>query len=107
MTVPYPRCWAEISAGALAHNVRALSSLGSQTMAVVKANAYGHGVALVTPVLLDLGIRHFGVATVAEGIELRGLTGPDASLYLIAAALAEEAEAIVAHRLIPFVSDIS
>jgi alanine racemase len=80
-------------------------------MAVVKANAYGHDVALVIPLLLDLGVRHFGVATVAEGEECRALAEANgvwnAAIYIIAAALPEEADAIVAYRLIPLVSDIA
>ncbi|HEX5322921.1 MAG TPA: alanine racemase [Capsulimonadaceae bacterium] len=110
MTALYPRCWAEIDTDALAHNVRALSSLGSEIMAVVKANAYGHGVDLVVPALLKMGIRHFGVATVVEGEEARALAdangASDAAIYIIAAALPEEAGAIVENRLIPLVSDL-
>lgn len=109
MTPLDPRCWAEIDRSALAHNVRALSSLGSEVMAVVKANAYGHDAALLGPLLLEMGIRHFGVATVTEGVELRRLTkaagATDAAIYVIAATLPEEAGAIAAAGLIPFVSD--
>jgi alanine racemase len=45
---------------------------------VVKANAYGHGAALVAPVLQDAGADWFGTATVDEAVELRqaGVTKP-------------------------------
>ncbi|MFR2561910.1 MAG: alanine racemase [Anaeromassilibacillus sp.] len=46
-------------------------------MPAIKANAYGHGAALVGKALQDMGISDFCVATVQEGIELRlaGITG--------------------------------
>ncbi len=46
-------------------------------MAVVKANAYGHGSVIIAKKLLDIGITDFAVATLDEGIELRknGITG--------------------------------
>jgi len=69
----YP-LWAEINLGAIAHNVRALKALtapGTRLMAVVKANAYGHGVKEVARVALDNGAEWLAVARVNEGIELR------------------------------------
>lgn len=110
MNSPFSRCWAEIKTQALADNIGALNSLGSAVMAVVKADAYGHGVELIAPLLVAKGIRHFGVATVAEGQQLRKLTKdncPDAAIYIMAAILPEEAPAVVASRLIPFVSDFA
>lgn len=111
MTPPNARCWAEIDRSALDHNVHVLTSYGSQIMAVVKADAYGHGVSLVAPLLLEMGIRHFGVATVTEGIQIRrasesaGVRG--VAIFVMTAVLPEEAETLLAHRLIPFVSDYS
>jgi alanine racemase len=43
----------------------------SEFCAVVKANAYGHGAALIAPAALEGGATSFGVAIVDEGIELR------------------------------------
>jgi alanine racemase len=77
-------------------------------MAVLKADAYGHGSELVSPLLYSLGIRHFGAATVAEGVALRQLLphAPEPFIYVMTASLACEAEAIVDNSLIPFVSDL-
>lgn len=52
-------------------------------LAVVKADAYGHGAGVVAPVLEAAGVDWFGVATVAEGIELRarGILRPILVLY--------------------------
>lgn len=68
------RAWVEIDAQALAHNIQALHALlGPQTalMAVIKANAYGHGAVRVAKVAQQQGVEYFGVATVPEGVELR------------------------------------
>lgn len=66
--------WVEIDLDALRHNVRfLLDRLGAETkmLAVVKSNAYGHGMLQVARALQDEGISAFGVAEVEEGIELR------------------------------------
>ena len=67
------RAWVEIDLDALRHNVRALKALlGDQDlMAVVKADAYGHGAVTVAKTALEAGATWLGVATVPEGIELR------------------------------------
>ena len=66
--------WAEIDLGALAHNVAAVRSRlseGTELMAVVKANAYGHGAVEVARAALAAGAGWLGVATVEEAAELR------------------------------------
>ena len=68
------RAWIEVDGGAIAHNIRALQSLlkpGTDLLAVVKANAYGHGSIQVAKLAQRLGVKYFGVATVPEGVELR------------------------------------
>lgn len=68
------RVWAEIHYDNLERNVRMLEDLlpeGCSFMAVVKANAYGHGAVPVSSYLNKLGVRSFAVATLQEGIELR------------------------------------
>ena len=74
------RAWAEIDLDALDHNathLRAQLHKGCQLMAVVKANAYGHGSVKVAQRLSASGIDAFVVATVDEGVQLResGLGG--------------------------------
>ena len=60
--------FAEIDLGALRANYRALSAYtnGASIMAVVKADAYGHGAVEVARTLCKEGCAHFGVATVEE-----------------------------------------
>lgn len=68
------RSWAEIDLDALTENVIIIRKLLPDTcglMAVVKANAYGHGDIIVSRHLNSIGITDFAVATLEEGIHLR------------------------------------
>lgn len=70
----YDRAWIEINLGNLEHNISAIKTLlkgNTKIMAVVKANAYGHGSIIIARKLQELGITDFAVATLEEGIELR------------------------------------
>lgn len=66
-----------IDLGAIARNWETLRDLHApgDVAAVVKADAYGLGVAKVAPVLAAAGCRHFFVATPDEGLALRGILG--------------------------------
>lgn len=77
----YFRVRAYIDEKALRHNMRIVrEKIGSQVLlaGVVKADAYGHGVRLVAPILEQEGADYFAVATLEEAIELRelGITHP-------------------------------
>src|SRR6478672_6185659 len=66
------RAWVEIDLAALTHNVKQLKKLLSphtELMAVVKADAYGHGAVAVSQTALQAGASWLGVATIPEGIE--------------------------------------
>jgi len=72
---------AEVDLGALAHNYRLIErSVGPDVgiMAMVKADAYGHGAVPVSKTLISCGACALGVATVEEGLELRdaGIDAP-------------------------------
>ncbi len=74
-------CWVEIDRGALSWNLGQLRSLVGPDrllMAVVKANAYGHGLKEIAPLALDTGADWLGVFSVDEGLELRreGIDAP-------------------------------
>ncbi|MCQ2554213.1 MAG: alanine racemase [Clostridia bacterium] len=64
----------------LKHNVEIIKGLtkGSEIIAIIKADAYGHGAAKIYPALKECGIENFAIATLSEGIELReaGLKDP-------------------------------
>lgn len=75
------RAWVEIDQSALAHNVRqvkAFLSPETELMAVVKADAYGHGAIKVAQTALTSGATRLAIATLGEGIELReaGIIAP-------------------------------
>jgi len=70
----------------------------------VKANAYGHGAVAVSRCALDAGAEYLGVATVAEGAELRAAR-IGAPVFLLSQPLPQELADIVALELTPFVSD--
>lgn len=67
-----PSTWIEVDTSVLTSNVRALSRLvGVPVMAVVKANAYGHGLTLVGRAVERAGAAWIGVARSEEGLELK------------------------------------
>ncbi|MBF2027105.1 MAG: alanine racemase [Oscillatoriales cyanobacterium C42_A2020_001] len=98
------RAWVEINLAALAHNVGQVKRLvlpGTQLMAVVKADAYGHGAVTVAQSVLHAGADWLGVATIPEGIELReaGIKAP--ILILGATNTSEQVRAIARWNLQP------
>ena len=68
------RTWAEINLDAITENFNNIKKqTTSRIMAVIKADAYGHGIKEVASVLKDAGADYFGVATADEALELRKL----------------------------------
>lgn len=84
------RVWAEINLDALEQNIKNIKSFtgNKEIMAVVKANAYGHGVGLVAPELYRLGITCFSVSNIGEARELRELL-PEADILIFGGCEAE------------------
>ncbi|MHB9094041.1 MAG: alanine racemase [Eubacteriales bacterium] len=73
--------WAEVDLSAIAHNMKELRRVtkpGAKVMAVVKANAYGHGAVSVSNTVLANGADYLGVAILGEGRQLReaGIMAP-------------------------------
>lgn len=64
--------WLEINLSALERNYKKIKDITkTDIMAVLKADAYGHGATTIAPILQSLKVNSFGVATVDEGIALR------------------------------------
>ncbi|WP_054692269.1 alanine racemase [Syntrophomonas palmitatica] len=65
--------WAEIDLTAIKHNLKTIRKAAGDAgvMAVVKANAYGHGVLEVSRACQEAGIDYFGVASLQEALELK------------------------------------
>lgn len=97
-------CWAEIDLAALRANVTTLRELAQPALllAVVKADAYGHGAVPVSRAALDAGAAWLGVALVAEGAELRD-AGIDAPILLLSEPPSDAADEVVARSLTPVV----
>jgi alanine racemase len=95
---------AEVDVGALARNVQTLRSLapGMALLAMVKANAYGHGATIVAAALEGLGVEILGVALVEEGLALRdaGIAG---EILVLGGAYEGAWETLVEARLVPAV----
>jgi len=104
---PGRRCWAEIDRSALRHNIgaaRGQLAAGVKVMAVVKANAYGHGLRGVAQALAS-EVEMFGVANVDEAAELRGDVA-GTPIFILGPALPEERPRIAAARFVPAISTI-
>jgi alanine racemase len=96
---------ATIDLGAIRANFAEARRLaeGRELMAVVKADAYGHGATRVSQALVEAGCRWFAVTTVDEGVELRDAGIREPTLILGGVFDAGEAEAAVGLDLTPTV----
>lgn len=81
-TFPCEHSFAQIDADALRYNFRTVAASGGRTVAVVKANAYGHGTRIVVPALAAEGCDFFAVATLREALHVRSLS-PRADILIL------------------------
>lgn len=96
---------AYIDTAALADNYRAVreQSSGAQVIAVVKADAYGHGIACAATVLGNAGCAFFAVSSEEEAVELRRIeaeNGRHPSIILLGHILPENAWTMAAHDIL-------
>jgi alanine racemase len=92
---------AEVSLGALRHNCRRVRDLVGPdvaVLAVVKADAYGHGAVPAARAFLDAGAWGLGVSSVTEGVDLRR-AGIEPPIVVLGGAFGGEEPDVVAHRL--------
>jgi alanine racemase len=105
----YYRCWVEVDLDALRQNVSAIRRrIGPATKlcAVVKADAYGHGLAPVAGVLMQCGVDGFAVANLTEALALRQIGGTGWPILLFGSALPFEVEKIVEQEITPTISSL-
>ena len=97
--------WVEISRSALRRNYECVRQLAGarKVMAVVKADAYGHGAVCVSKFLDECGADWFGVATVEEALELRA-AGIRKPILLLGGLYMSDPAALIEHDLTPTVS---
>lgn len=101
------RSWVEISKARLKANVKAVRQRIPQStaiIAVLKADAYGHGISSIGRELFRLGIVDFAVGYPEEGVELRKAL-PEARILVLAGFSAGEEDTFVCHRLASSVFD--
>jgi len=66
--------WVEINLESVAHNVKEFRKnipVDKKILGIVKADAYGHGAAMIAPTMLASGVDMLGVASIDEGLDLR------------------------------------
>jgi alanine racemase len=96
-------CWTEIRTRALEENMRFLTSLAAphaELLAMVKANAYGHSLALCAPAAVRGGADWLGVTSVEEGIAARALC-PDTRVLIVSGFARGQAPAAIEFQLTP------
>jgi len=107
------KSWVEISEERLAANYKALGRIagdGIAVLAVVKADAYGHGAKVCAPVLARAGAEWLGVTDAEEGVAVRSAlataepnSNPNPQILVMSGLLREDAETIVRAGLTPVV----
>lgn len=96
------RAWAEIDLSALENNVRCIQEIlpeHTDFMAVVKADAYGHGDAVICTALHKMGIRWFAVSNLEEALSVRQYC-PDSEIFILGYTPPELAPELTKHHII-------
>lgn len=96
------RAWAEIDLSALEHNVRCIQEIlpeHTDFMAVVKADAYGHGDEGICTALHQMGIHWFAVSNLEEALAVRQYC-PDSEIFILGYTPPELAKELTAHNII-------
>ncbi|MFM8392642.1 MAG: alanine racemase [Acidobacteriota bacterium] len=102
-SLPHRPTWAQIDLANLRHNYRVLRQRldpGAGLMAVLKANAYGHGAVECGRALEEIGVDWFGVALPEEGLQLRagGIRG---RIFCVGGFWEGQAAQLIAERITP------
>uniref|UniRef100_I2Q364 Alanine racemase n=1 Tax=Desulfovibrio sp. U5L TaxID=596152 RepID=I2Q364_9BACT len=90
----------------IAANYKRLAGFGGRVLAVIKADAYGHGLLETARVLTGAGCDGFAVGSVAEGAALRSAIPRAAIVSLLGPVLPEDDAMILGHSIIPFIHDL-
>ena len=101
--MPTRPCWTEIGTQALEDNYRFLAGIAAphaELLAIVKADAYGHGLALCAPAAVRGGARWLGVTSVEEGATARALC-KDAQILVIGGVFPGQASEVARQKLTP------
>lgn len=102
------RTWVEVSFDALRNNlawIRHRVGPRVKILAVVKADAYGHGLPQIAGALMHGGADIFGVATINEALGVRAV-GAGWPVLMLGASLPAEVETAVRHNIMPTLSSL-
>ena len=99
-TEPARPTWVEINLEAIANNVRLLKEIATpaKVMAILKADAYGHGMVKIARTVLNNGIGWLAVATLGEALTLRQ-AGIETPILVLSYMPAWQAHKAVAHNV--------
>ncbi|MBQ7674787.1 MAG: alanine racemase [Alphaproteobacteria bacterium] len=89
------------------HKVQSELSSGAVVAGIVKANSYGFGAVPVSKRLYKEGCRHFFVATVEEGLEIRRVLNNDAQIFLLAGIMKGSEQICLENSLTPVLNDMN
>lgn len=104
----YRPTFVEIDLGAIRHNLRKIKTIAgkdTKILAVVKKDAYGHGMERVSRTILEEGVEYLGVASLDEARELRRLS-IKSKIIVLGAILPQEAEGVIKFDVIQTVPDM-
>jgi len=105
---PRHSAWVEVSLAALKHNlseVRGFVGPTAKVMAVVKADAYGHGAVAASKAFVEAGADYLGVTTLEEALELRE-SGISIPILVFSPLLPDQAESALAHDIEQTICDL-
>ncbi|QLA16291.1 alanine racemase [Desulfolutivibrio sulfoxidireducens] len=103
MTIPFNSLRARIRVPNIVSNYRRLCRPGGETIPVIKADAYGHGLVPVARALSKAGAATFAVGSVEEAVALRASGVPGRILSLLGPIDADQCQALWRGDVIPFV----
>src|SRR3990167_2296123 len=105
--IPFRPTWAEVDLRALRRNFAEIKRCAQKTgiLAVIKADAYGHGMVKVAQSLIRQGVDFLGVADVREGFILRQ-SGINKPILLFEHSLPSHAREVIDFNLTPSVSNL-
>ncbi len=105
---PAKICHVAIELKTLLQNLSFIQNQSSDTeiVAMVKANAYGHGITKISQVLQEKGVKHFGVATIEEGLTLRQASITGTILLMGGSGFTQNIDAVLSAELTPLISSL-
>ncbi len=86
--------------------IQSITGSDCTVSAVVKANAYGCGIAPVAAALQNAGADKFLIATLPEGLELRSIIGENPTIYMLGGFDPENSDLYTAEKITPILNSI-